>query len=44
MLLFYYKDAMDEGHSIIYYTCNKGICQKTAIKNKKSSIQKLQNN
>lgn len=34
---------MDEGHSIIRYAGNKGIYQKSAVKAKKSSIQKLQN-
>lgn len=33
---------MGEGHSVIYYMCNKGIYQKSTIKVKKSSIQKLQ--
>jgi len=41
MLLFYYKDAMDEGHSTTFYTCSKGIYQKRAIQVNKSSIQKL---
>lgn len=44
MLLFYYKDVMAEGHSIIYYTCSRSTYQENVIKFIKSSIQRLQFN
>lgn len=43
MFLFYYKDTVVEGCSIIYYMHYMGMYQKSIVKVKKSSIQKLQN-